>query len=540
MREVSDDFNRAVINGRFVARVDCTLAGGGTVTFLPQDIMQGGISVNSATSNSGSFGIGCAVIGRCTIRLRNERRQLNGMNLSGARVEPYIGAIVGGDGEQAEVEWMKLGTYWVEPFDIYDDIVSLTCLDALSKMEVPCSSTGSNVTLGDLAYELCNECGLTLMTETFPHSDYTITEMPDLSGKSCLEVLSYVAQMAGCYVTTDENGDVYLKWYSGVLIEGALDGGGFHFEVDSADGGGFHFDVDYYSGGLFLSPYEMVALKSFQTSVAPHTVTGLAVSDVDGTQHVAGSDGYVLHIKDNPLIESGRASEVAANVAPNVLNVSLRGVRVSMPGSPAMQAGDPITVVDRFGEHYDFWATSVSWSTSGTLTMSCDVESSSPLVRTYRKQGYGMNSINPIDVENIVTGMLDQSLTDLTSINVFDDIKTRFDNIDTDVGTINTNIGTINNSIGTLNTDISNINGDISDINTDIGNLNTDIGNINTDIGGLNTDVGNLQTSVGSLNTSVGGLDTRVTTLEQGTSVGQWIIQVNGVAQTTGTINFVT
>jgi archaellum component FlaC len=262
---------------------------------------------------------------------------------------------------------------------------------------------------------------------------------------------------------------------------------------------------------------------------------------------VAGSDGYVLHIKDNPLIESGRAGEVAANVAPNVINVSLRGVRVSMPGSPAMQAGDPITIVDRFGERYDFWATSVSWSTSGTLSMSCDVESSSPLVRTYRKEGYQTPVIDPIDVKGIVTGILDHPLTDLTPIGVFDDIKTRFDNIDTDVGTINTNIGTINNSIGTLNTDISNINGDISDINTDIGNLNTDIGNINTDIGGLNTDVGNLQTSVGSLNTSVGslntsvgGLDTRVTTLEQGTSVGQWIIQVNGVAQTTGTINFVT
>jgi archaellum component FlaC len=151
--------------------------------------------------------------------------------------------------------------------------------------------------------------------------------------------------------------------------------------------------------------------------------------------------------------------------------------------------------------------------------MSCDVESSSPLVRTYRKQGYGMNSINPIDVENIVTGILDHPLTDLTDIAVFNDINTDISGINTDIGNINTNIGGIN--------------GDISNINTDIGNINTDIGNINTDIGGLNTNVGNLQTSVG-------GLDTRVTNLENSTSVGQWIIQVNGVAQTTGTINFIT
>lgn len=500
MREVSDDFNRAVINGRFVARVDCTLTSGRSVTFLPQDIMQGGISVNSATSNSGSFGIGCAVIGRCTIRLRNERRQLNGLNLSGARVVPYIGAIVGGDGEQAEVEWMKLGTYWVEPFDIYDDIVSLTCLDALSKMEVPCSSTGSDVTLGDLAYELCDDCGLPLETTTFPHSDYTINELPDLSGKSCLEVLSYVAQVAGCYVSVDEDGGVYLKWYSGVFIEGALDGGGFHFEVDDADGGGFHFDVDYYSGGLFLSPYEMVALKSFQTSVAPHVVTGLAVSDVDGNQSVMGVDGYVLHIKDNPLVESERAAEVAANVAPNVLNVSLRGVRVSMPGSPAMEAGDPITIVDRFGERYDFWATSVSWSTSGTLSLSCDVESNSPLVRTYRKDSYQSTTVNPIDIKGIITDVLDHPLPEMTPIGVFDDI---------------------NDQIGGINTDISGI--------------NTAIGGINTDIGGINGKIGENYDVI-----SKGTIGNRLDNLENSTSVGQWIIKVNGVAQTTGTINFVT
>lgn len=484
MRDVSDDFNRSVINGRFIARVDCTLTNGTDVTFLPQDIMQGGISVNSATSNSGSFGIGCAVIGRCTIRLRNEQRQLNGMDLSGARVVPYIGAIVM-DGEgQTDIDWLKLGTYWVEPFDIYDDIVSLTCLDSLSRMEVPCvDAIGSDHSLGGIVDYMCQTCGLALMTETFPNSSYSIQELPDLSGKSCLEVLSYVAQVAGCYVSVDEDGGVYLKWYSSVLIEGDLDGGGFHFEVDDADGGGFHFDVDYYSGGLFLSPYEMVALKSFQTSVAPHTVTGLAVSDVDGTQHVAGSDGYVLHIKDNPLVESGRAEEVATNVSPHVLNVSLRGVRVSMPGSPAMQAGDPITIVDRFGEKYNFWATSVSWSTSGTLSMSCDVESSSPLVRTCRTSGYQSDTVDPIDVGNIVRGILDNPLADMTSIGVFDDISDKF-------------------------------------------------GDIDTSIGGINSDIGNY--------TSGSTIATRLDNLENSSSVGQWIIQVNGVAQTTGTINFVT
>jgi hypothetical protein len=211
-------------------------------------------------------------------------------------------------------------------------------------------------------------------------------------------------------------------------------------------------------------------------------------------------DGYVLHIKDNPLVESERAAEVAANVAPSVLNVSLRGVRVSMPGSPAMEAGDPITIVDRFGERYDFWATSVSWSTSGTLSLSCDVESSSPLVRTYRKDSYQSTTVNPIDIKGIITDVLDHPLPEMTPIKVFDDI-----------------------------------NDQIGGINTDIGNINTAIGGINTDIGGINGKIGDNYDLV-----SKGTIGNRLDNLENSTSVGQWIIKVNGVAQTTGTINFVT
>ena len=505
MRTASDAFKIAAMHGNVIGQVECTLTDGSAVTLNPADVMQGGIGVTSATSNGGSFGIGSAIIGRCTIRLRNEQRQLNSLNLSGARVQPFIGADVDG-----EIEWFQLGTYWVEPNDIYDDVVSLSCLDSLSRMELPVDAltTTFPATLGTFAADVCDMCGLNLITTAFHNSDYTVNARPSIDGKSCLEVLAWIAQVAGCYVIADYTGGVRIQWYAlGAMDdddEDSLDGGGFHFEVDSADGGGFHFERDTrnYDGGSVLSPFGVTALKSLTAGVTPHTVTGLAVSDVEGTQYVEGEDGYVLHIHDNPLIEAGRAQDVATNVAPYTVGMSLRQVRVSMPGSPTLQAGDPVRITDRHGETYDFYATTVSWSSTGTLTASCDTESSSPLVRTFRR---ATNSVDSAQVEGIVNGVLDQELSDLTDLAAFDDINTA-----------------------------------LTDLQTDVGTLQTDVGDIQTDMGDVTTDVGTLQSDVGGLQSGVTGLDSRVTALEQSTSVGQWIIQVNGVAQTTGTINFVT
>jgi hypothetical protein len=400
-----------------------------------------------------------------------------------------------------EIEWFKLGTYWVEPFEIYDDIVTLTCLDALSKFEKPCPSITAPISLGTLFDQLCQACGVTGVS-VFNNCDYIIQEVPDLTGKSCIEVLAYVAQIAGCYAIADWNGNVRLGWYSRTFGESGLDGGGFHFEVDDADGGGFHFDVDTYDGGVFVTPYAITELKSLSAGVAPHIVTGLAVSDAEGTQHVEGTDGYVLHIKDNPLIESGRAQDVARLVAPRVLGMPLRSVRVSMPGSPVMEAGDPITVIDRFGEEYDFWATSISWSTTGTLSASCDIESSSPLVRTYRRTNAGGASIDAVQVAGIVNNTLDHSLSDLTGIASFDEI--------------NTNLETINDAIGNY----------------------TDPSSIASRLDGFDTSVDNLSNAVGNYSSS-SSIGERLDNLESSGMSG-WTFQVNGVTQTSGTVNFVT
>ena len=478
MRTASDAFKIAAMHGNVVAKAEVTLADGTEVTFGPQDIMQGGVSVNQATSNAGSFGIGCAVIGRCVIRLLNDHRQLNHLDLSNARVLPSIGANVGG-----ALEWLDLGRFWVEPFDIYDDIVSLSCLDALSRLEIPVDSLSTTfpATLGAIAGDICGLGGLTLVDTAFPNSDYVIQERPAIDGKSALDVLAMVAQVAGCYVVADHLGRVRIKWYSlGAMghDEDDLDGGGFHFEVDTADGGGFHFERDTrdYDGGTVLNPFGVTALKSLTAGVAPHVVTGLAVSDVEGTQSVSGVDGYVLHIQNNPFVEAGKAQQVAANVAPHVIGVALQQARVSMPGSPTMEAGDPIRVTDRHGETYDFFATNVSWSSTGTLTASCDTESSSPLVHTYRRAN---NTVDAAQVEGIVNGVLDQQLSDLTDLAAFDDINNALDSI-------NENIGS--------DYDVS----------------------------------------------ESGSIGDRLDNLEQSTSVGQGIIQVDGVAQTSGTINFVT
>ena len=68
----------------------------------------------------------------------------------------------------------------------------------------------------------------------------------------------------------------------------------------------------------------------------------------------------------------------------------------------------------------------------------------------------------------------------------------------------------------------------------------TGYNDVRTEMNSIITDLGNVDSSLFDLGSGLSGMDTRVTTLENSTDFGQWTVQVNGVAQATGTINFVT
>ena len=87
-------------------------------------------------------------------------------------------------------------------------------------------------------------------------------------------------------------------------------------------------------------------------------ITGVSVTasdqmNADGTQgargetYLCGTEGYVLGIAGNPLIEYGSAQALAESIGAACVGMRFRPLSVSCLGDPAIEPGDPAVVIDR-------------------------------------------------------------------------------------------------------------------------------------------------------------------------------------------------
>ena len=56
--------------------------------------MQNGLKINDATSNEGSFDVGCAIIKELVLELDNSNKQLSDIDFSNAKFDVRIGLVI--------------------------------------------------------------------------------------------------------------------------------------------------------------------------------------------------------------------------------------------------------------------------------------------------------------------------------------------------------------------------------------------------------------------------------------------------------------
>jgi hypothetical protein len=397
MLDMSQGLRAALSEGNALARAVVRLRDGTTLTLGGRDIMLGGATFSQATSRAQSFDVGAAVTGRCMFRLRNDDRHLNRYDFDGASFVALVGAVVDG-----ETEWLQRGTYWVEPIETMGETVNMVGLDNMKLLERRYSAVKTKypATLAKIAADACAACGVTLATKTFPHSGYTVRTRPEGKDVTCVDVIGWVAQVAGCFADMDSMGRLRIRWYNTNAWdgEGDLDGGTFdttttHYsDGDTADGGGFMTGGGNFDGGQFSAAryVGITDLRRITAALNDTTVTGVAVTAAgesaggsglaaDGEQVLEGADGYVINVADNPLIEYGRAREVARMIGEHVNGMTFRVLTCSAISDPVIEAGDAILVTDRVQDTYRTYATHVTWSTSGTASVECRAEATSEM-----------------------------------------------------------------------------------------------------------------------------------------------------------------
>lgn len=304
----------------------------------------GSIQFDDSVSSSGSFDIGSAIINQFSAKLNNQDGYFDAYDLDGAVIYPQIGKEL----SDGTVEWINKGAYNIDNPVIASKNISITALDNMHKFETDYSEVNTvyPATLGQIVRDMALHCGVIMASGTFDNEDYIVSERPDDASLTCLAVLSYVAQIAGCYARCDNQGHLELKWYT-------------EADNDTAN-------------------HKISKFSSINVSQSDIRITGIKVTDSgsgdSANEYLYGSADYVLNVSSNPLIEAGKAQTVAEYLGKKIIGMKFRKLDCSCLSNPIVEAGDSAVVTDRYGNSYFCYLNSVTYSVGSYMKIACEAK----------------------------------------------------------------------------------------------------------------------------------------------------------------------
>lgn len=321
-----------------------TLADGVTIDLTPRNVSEGGLEVSTATSQQGTFTLGAAVIGELSLALINHERQFETADFTGAIIRPTMGLLTQQkwDGTQT-IEQIPLGVYTVDDADKTNSTVTISALDNMEKFERPYSDSDLTypATLMQIVSDACAVCGVALATPDFPGSGYTVAQRPDEENITFREIVSYAAQLAGCYTYCNRDGALVVGWYD-----------------------------------LSTTPYQPVGVQSSDVAAADIMITGVQIipKDSNVASVKAGTEGYIVKIDNNPLAQDN-LQDLVDTLAEKLIGFSFRPYTIECLSDPSLDVGDTIRITDRHGRQHVSLVSNIVYTPDGTMTVTADAES---------------------------------------------------------------------------------------------------------------------------------------------------------------------
>lgn len=398
MKNVTNEYRRGVLDNReFLYEAKITFADGNMLTLNDKtDLMGDGISITSGTSGTDSFDIGAAVMGELVMNLNNSTEKFDAYNFLDAQISLKIGLQL-----ENRAEFLQMGTYTVEEANTAGVTITLSALDKMSWFEKKYSEvqTVYPKTLYWIVKDICDQCGVGL-SGNFPGGSTEIKKRPEDGEMSCIEMISYAAQVAGCYAIIDGGGSLSFRWYDRAVFEEIeyLDGGRLKpIDTDGfADGGDFHnygagARVD---GGDFYEQRKyahIFAMASMEVATDEILITGIRVKaeeepelqEEESTEeeegepegYLYGKEGYILSISENPLISKDMEQSVAERLGEKTVGMKIRKFSVKALGNPAIEAGDCAYISDWKGNSYPAYITNIAFKLGNYEDFSCGAQS---------------------------------------------------------------------------------------------------------------------------------------------------------------------
>lgn len=396
MLNVSAKWQRAVMLDNDInvnCFADIVTASGEKIPISDSELWANGFEVNDSTSSNGTFTIGALIAGKLKIKLNNIYEDYSKYDFDKASVTAYVSKSFS-DGTS---EKLKIGEYRVSETSYDGSLITLTCLDNINNFN---REYDSNLSYPATAYEVvrdaCIKCDVPFTMARFDNSDYTINEIPSDNQKLTYgQVIAYILQLSGLWGKCGHDGELLIGWYDMSQFESQnYNGGTFstkttpYSDGNSVDAGNFtdYSSGDSADGGTFTETrnyHNIYTQKDLNVATNDVVITGVKVtvtSKEDKTKDVnalAGKEGYVVSISDNPFISAEKAQTVANYIFKKIGGMRFRPLDATLLSNPLIESGDVALVTDRKQNTYSCFISNRAFTVGSGTKISCDAENAS-------------------------------------------------------------------------------------------------------------------------------------------------------------------
>lgn len=372
---------------------DIVTASGEKIPISDSELWANGFEVNDSTSSNGTFTIGALIAGKLKIKLNNIYEDYSKYDFDKASVTAYVSKSFS-DGTS---EKLKIGEYRVSETSYDGSLITLTCLDNINNFN---REYDSNLSYPATAYEVvrdaCIKCDVPFTMARFDNSDYVINEIPSDNQKLTYgQVIAYILQLSGLWGKCGHDGELLIGWYDMSQFGSQnYNGGTFstkttpYSDGDTLNGGNFtdYSSGDSVDGGTFTEKrnyHNIYTQKDLNVATDDVVITGVKVtvtSKEDKTKDVnalAGKEGYVVSISDNPFISADKAQTVANYIFKKIGGMRFRPLDAILLSNPLIESGDVALVTDRKQNTYSCFISNRTFTVGSGTKISCDAENAS-------------------------------------------------------------------------------------------------------------------------------------------------------------------
>lgn len=313
-----------------------------------------------ATSNTGSFDIGSAIAQQLLLKLNNVDGKFDNHDFSDAVITAKIGLELSDN----SIEWLNKCIFTAEPGTVSGDTISVNAFDNMVKFDTDYSQSKLvyPATLGSIVQDACSCCGVTLApdTATFNKSNYVVQSRPNDSALTFRQVLQFVGQISCTFFKINTEGKLSAKWYDTDTLES--------------------IDMNNVNTEKVILIDELHTGSTLQTDDV--VITGIKVIEENRDEensssevtYKSGTDGYVLEVSGNKLIQGGKGAEVVNYLGECLNGLQFRPVSINASTDPCRESGDLAVVIDSKGNKYKTIFTNVNYVAHTAQALICGAE----------------------------------------------------------------------------------------------------------------------------------------------------------------------